>query len=141
MQNKKASVSTIPIPTFQSRVEALRVFFLHSCHHWLPSTVRPNIYCGEKAKRFCTSLHVLVRQPSVMLQQLLAAAAWLSSIGLKQPGAVVVIRANYLMMACAERTPEGAGRPHSAPEVGQGVWLGENGQPSQGPGKGLCLFG
>jgi len=28
-----------------------------------------------------------------------------------------------------------------APEVGQGVLLGENGQSSQGPGQGLCLFG
>ncbi len=33
------------------------------------------------------------------------------------------------------------GRPNLAPEVGQGVLLGENGQSSQGPGQGLCLFG
>jgi len=37
--------------------------------------------------------------------------------------------------------PEGPGRPNSAPEVGQGVLLGEDGQASQGPGEGLCLFG
>ena len=29
--------------------------------------------------------------------------------------------------------------PNSAPEVGQGVSLGEHGQASQGPGEGLCL--
>ena len=45
------------------------------------------------------------------------------------------------MTAYAERRPEGPGRPNSAPEVGQGVLLGEDGQSGQGPGKGLCLFG
>ena len=43
------------------------------------------------------------------------------------------------MLACAERRREGPGRPNSAPEVGQGVLLGEHGQASQGPGEGLCL--
>jgi len=37
-----------------------------------------------------------------------------------------------MMLACAERRLEGPGRPNSAPEVGQGDLLGEDGQASQG---------
>ncbi|DBA74988.1 TPA: hypothetical protein ACH3X1_010331 [Trebouxia sp. C0004] len=40
----------------------------------------------------------------------------------------------------SERRSEGLGRSDSAPEVGQGVWHGEDGQTGQGHGKGLCLF-
>lgn len=44
------------------------------------------------------------------------------------------------MTACAERRPEGPDRSDSAPEVGQGVWLGEAGQSGQGHGKGIVPF-